>query len=295
MNKFLTLCVGVTCISLNLMSCQNDLVDPVAFENAEKTQDVLTTKSLSTDTVYQDEKFIYAGRTYEYTVTSVNDSIVQISDPEIETLLTQLHSNPNLVTYVHRKGTTEYFDNRESLMNQLPGIIERETMLIQEEQALLEDGIEPYYTGHPWTTTYPPQVKDDNQIANLWLFDDEDYDDTYERFDLKSGESKVEISNLKDYGLNDKVTSLVAYVFGRTVLFEVYEDSNFKDNSFSFTVYPGAATVIAGDIYIKPGPPTNQFGHFAIADLKDCTVMNQSGLINDSWNDRISSVRLTAL
>ncbi|WP_455629875.1 hypothetical protein [Parabacteroides sp.] len=288
MKDFFTFCMGTFCVSLLLVSCESDLVDPVIQENK---QEFLVTKSMdcSTDTIYKDRKFFYEGNTYEYTETLVSDSVIHINNMEVEELLIKFEANPCLVTYMHYDGTFEYFDNQELFNSQVHGIVVRDSMLIQQRRNL---GIEPYYTGHDWETLLPPQENKDGQIANLWLFDDHNYDDTYKRIDLiNGGDNPKEVNKLKDLDLNDKVTSFVAYVFGRAVLFEMFEDSDFKDHSFSFTVYPGATTKIEGDFSFRLDQ-SDKYGKFAIPNLKECMVGNE-GKLKDSWNDRISSVRLT--
>ncbi len=278
---------------LGFSSCSNDLIEP---EISGNDLDLLATKSLnvSNDTIYQEKKFFYKGETYEYTATLVNDSVIRIDNPEVEELLEVFDQNTNLVTYLHWDGIPEFFDNQEAFKMQLSGIIERDSMLIQQYR---DFGIEPYYTGHDWITPYPPAQTDDHQIANLWLFDDENYDDSYYCFELKTtGSSKIEVSHLKDYDLNDKTTSLVAYNLdfaGRRILFELYEDSNFSNHSFSFIVYRNSATQIEGDYILKyPTVPVDKNpGVLAIPCLKDWRVTGT----NDSWNDRISSIRISLM
>ena len=159
------------------------------------------------------------------------------------------------------------------------------------KEELLESEINPCKADVPWTA-FPPIDRSDNKIANLYLCDDEDYEDTYKQYDLRSGESSLEVKQLKSDGLNDKTTSFAAYTIGGTTLFELFEDSNFKDDCFSFVVYKNSATEIRGGVTFKWGAPTPQIGQFLVADLKDLWV---KGHKSDTWNDRISSVRITRL
>lgn len=285
------LVLALSSIVWGFSSCSNDLIDP---EIQQSASDILVTKSLnvSNDTIYRDKKFFYKGGTYEYTETLVNDSIIRIDNPEVEGLFEEFEQNNNLITYFHWDGIPEYFDNQETFKVQLSGIIERDSMLIQQQRSL---GIEPYYTGHDWTEPYPPKKNDDNQVANLWLFDDENYDDSYYCFELKYGETETKIANLKDYGLNDKTTSIVAYAFfiGRRMLFELYEDSDFKNHSLYFVVHPNTGTEIGGDFTFKyPTVPWDgNPGILAIPCLKDWHLTGTS----HSWNDRISSIKISLM
>lgn len=225
---------------------------------------------------------MYEGKNYEYTATIVNDSVVDINGEEAETILLELEQDSNMVTFLHMNGTIELFKNRDSFYSNLENIIEKERMSLSQ-------GIEPYKADVPWDYM-PPIDKSDNKIANLYLCDDNFYSDTYHQFDLRSGEKVLEINELKSVGLNDKVTSFVAYTIGGTTLFELYEDSDFKDSCISFVVYENQATQWSGDVIFKWGPPAAQYGQLLVADLKDLLV---KGHKVDTWNDRISSVRIT--
>ena len=109
---------------------------------------------------------------------------------------------------------------------------------------------------------------------------------------MKPGESPLEIDELKSDGLNDKTTSFAAYTIGGTTLFELFEDSDFKDDCFSFIVYSNSATEIKDGVIHKWGWPAMQVGQLLVADLKDLWV---KGHKVDTCNDRISSVRITRL
>lgn len=268
-------------------SCTNEFVGE--FQNSDNSNflNVITKSSTVVDTTFVSQKFYYEGRTFNYISSFVGDSLVSIDNPEVVELFEFFSTQSSLVKYLHQDGIIEYFNDRETFLNQLSSIVESERIIAEQELA-----IEPYYTGHPWTTPLPPMDQSDNKIANLWLFDDDNYDDSYTQLDLKLGENQSSISNLRTVDLNDKVTSFVAYVFNHGVLFEMFEDADFQDSSFSFCVFPGNRTVFSGDISFKFGDPSPQIGFCSIASLKNCNVI---GNAYDSWNDRISSVRITPL
>lgn len=280
MNKFFIYSMGIVCLALNFTSCDNDF----ATSDIQEAQLPPETKSLnlSTDTVYENNKFIYEGKTYDYVATIVNDSVLHISDQSVEELFQEFENYAELVTHMHRDGTIELFKDNETFHAQLPGIIER-------DKDLIGNRVQPYNADVPWETI-PPIDNTDNKIANLYLCDDDGYRDTHYQLDLRSGESSQEISKLKSKGLNDKVTSFAAYTIAGTTLFELFEDSGFKDHCFSFVVYTGSATQILDGVIYKWAPPAPQIGQFLVADLKDLWVKGHSV---DTWNDRISSVRIT--
>lgn len=271
----------VMLLTVFLQSCQEDLLS--SYEQESLNQSIETKTYVSqTSKIERNFKFLYEGKNYEYTATIVNDSVVDINGEEAETILLELEQDSNMVTFLHMNGTIELFKNRDSFYSNLENIIEKERMSLSQ-------GIEPYKADVPWDYM-PPIDKSDNKIANLYLCDDNFYSDTYHQFDLRSGEKVLEINELKSVGLNDKVTSFAAYTIGGTTLFELYEDSDFKDSCISFVVYENQATQWSGDVIFKWGPPAAQYGQLLVADLKDLLV---KGHKVDTWNDRISSVRIT--
>lgn len=281
MKKTISKLLTVMLLTVFLQSCQEDLLS--SYEQESLNQSIETKTYVSPTIKFERNfKFLYEGKNYEYTATIVNDSVVDINGEEAETILLELEQDSNMVTFLHMNGTIELFKNRDSFYSNLENIIEQERMSLSQ-------GIDPYNADVPWDFM-PPIDKSDNKIANLYLCDDDSYSDTYHQFDLRSGEKVLEINELKSVGLNDKVTSFAAYTIGGTTLFELYEDSDFKDSCISFVVYENQATQWSGDVIFKWGPPAAQYGQLLVADLKDLLV---KGHKVDTWNDRISSVRIT--
>lgn len=283
MNKFFIGSIGIICLVLNLTSCNNDLPTP---EMDVSSQISVGTKStvVSNDTIYKNDKFIYEGEIYEYTSTFVNDSIVNIDNETVKKLFREFENNSNLVTHMYRDGSIELFKNNETFHAELSRVLEKEQMLMENE-------IIPYKADVPWKTV-PPIDRTENKMANLYLCDDEHYEDTYRQFDLTPENSPLEVPKLKSHDINDKTTSFAAYTIGGTTLFELFEDSNFKDDCITFVVSTGSVTEISGDVSHKWGWPAMQIGQLLVADLKDLWV---TGHKVDTWNDRISSVRITRL
>lgn len=287
--------VGVFCLCLGVLSCSDDIMTDREMAG-NSLLDVATNTVVAYDdttAVAKEFSFIYKDNRYTLDYKSIDDSIVWARNTDTYHILMNLFKLPSLVTYIHKNGEIEYFDDSESLHLKLQGIIRAELTL--EMINSLSD-MSDYMRGVP-----QPNTK--GYRANLFIFDDNNYSGKGRRIHLKDGESKIEVGNLKndyseidecDYAMNDKITSFAAYSSGSSVLFEMFEDSDFKDNSFSFTVYPGSVTVIEGDIKIFDGANHVKTGCLLIPDLKDTRVENQSGILKDSWNDRISSVRITA-
>jgi len=277
------LSMSISLLTLVFTSCESDLITSNAQEDLKMAQEIETERFISPiNTLYKDCKFLYEGKTYEYTATIVNDSVVNINNDAAKAVLSELENASNTVTYLHLDGTIELFQNQEVFYSKLPQII-------KDDEEILNNEIVPYQADVPWETV-PPIDKSNNKIANLYLCDDNNFCDTYHQFNLKSGEKVLEVRELKSVGLNDKVTSFAAYTIGGTTFFELYEDSDFKDSCISFTVYQREATAWSGDIIFKWRPPANQYGQLLVADLKDIFVRGHKV---DTWNDRISSVRIT--
>lgn len=117
--------------------------------------------------------------------------------------------------------------------------------------------------------------------------DDDNYEDTKVEFDLKKGQNKIEIPHLKPYGMNDKTTSFCVFTLQDTQnFFELFEDDNYKSLCFSFLVTMTTNSVLNGGERVLAMP----YGEFYCPNLKNIHV---KGTKRSSWNDRITSVRIT--
>ena len=258
--------------SVSFTSCSQD--DEIFNENS--TQEV---ESRSANTTEEKIDFYYKGERYQTVSYLQGDSIIGIENPEIEKLLLELDAKPNLVTFAYPDGTCEYFDDAESFHANK----ERVFAMSKEREN--------------WASTFPsistrglvdlPNFGENNEnIANLFLHDDDNYEDTRVEFDLKKGQNKIEIPHLKPHGMNDKTTSFCAFTLQDTQnFFELFEDDNYKSHCFSFLV---TMTTNVGFIQGEKGLVTG--GMFCCPDLKNIHV---KGTKRSSWNDRITSVRIT--
>ena len=280
MSKLLFKSLGIACAIIGFASCENDLPELV------DSNSTLMTKSVEqSDTVYQDCKFIFDGQTYEYVSTVVNDSVVSIDDPTVVELLSDFEQCPELVSYIHKDGTVEFFTDRDTYHAALPGIF-------QQEKTLVTSYVQPYAVDVPWNLE-PPFDYSNGKITNLYLCDDICYKDTYHMFYLTSSQPKIEVPELKSYGLNDKVSSLFIYTYQGATLVELYEDSDYKDNCLSIIVYENSEYVVEGNkknarLETIPLP----MGIFKIPDLSTLYVLGHK---KDSWNDRFSSLKMSRL
>ena len=95
-------------VGITLASCEQD------DEFITETQSNNSILSRSGTLVQESIDFYYKGNHYQTFSFVYEDSIVSIDNPEVEALLLELDSKPNLVTFLYPDGTREYFDNSES-------------------------------------------------------------------------------------------------------------------------------------------------------------------------------------
>lgn len=277
--------LSISCICLGFFSCNNDILTDSYMAKSSlpiETKAITNTKRFN---------FTYKDNHYTLEYKTIDDSLIWVGDTTTFNMLVNLKQLPSLTTYMHRTGEIEYFDDSETFLSKLQGIVRAEKYL-NPLSTLRTNDMEALLRGTPPAET-------DGYRANLFLFDDDGYSGKMRRVHLKTGQSKVEVSNLKKdyseiddckYEMNDKTTALCAYSSGEHILFQMYEDSDFKDHNFSFTVYPGTTTVVEGDFSFRIFESLTA-GQLCIPNLKECMV---DGL-GDTWNDRISSVRISAI
>lgn len=288
--KKLNYLVALVCTTAVLISCNDELND-FSGNNQESIVEVKSLGISPSDTIVKMCKFLYQEVNYETTMLVVNDSIFSVEDQTVEQLLIDLYELPNLVTYQHRNGLIEYFDNREALMSVLPDIVAKEEKETGSSHA----------TPREWWNTGNPVCDPDptGNTANLFLCDDDNYSGKVRHIFLPTGQSSVVVNHLKpDLNMNDKTTSFVAYCFSGSTFFELYENDNLASHCLSFTCYDsGTPQKINVWDYQDPKMariawPSVACGQVLAPDLKNVHV---AGTKSSSWNDRITSVRITKL
>lgn len=261
--------IGILAIAnIGLSSCNNELDE--LDNNEQKT--AIASRAIASP-ITEKIDFLYKGLHYEAISTVINDSIISIDNPAIEALLLELDQKPNLVTFSYPDGTCEYFDdtddfnaNKERAFNQS---IEKEKNAIQ---FILPRG-----------TIDSPNAQ---YVANLFLHDDRNYEDRKREFDLAEGQKELVINQLRDYSMNDKTTSFVAITMKGNTLFELFEDDHCRSHCFSFLVTPST------HMGINSGERATAIPHGLVCapNLKNVHV---KGTKRSSWNDRITSIRMT--
>ena len=76
--------------------------------------------------------------------------------------------------------------------------------------------------------------RDSRYAANMFLFDDRNYSDTKLQFNLEIGQSVFEVPQLRDYGMNDKTTSVTLWCNNGTVEYQLWEDDTYEGHSLVF-------------------------------------------------------------
>lgn len=270
MKKIFTVISLLVCANLGFISCTNELNEP---ENEAPTRSANNETALS-DTITEPIKFLYKGITYEATSTVVNDSVISIDNMIVKDLLLGLDKLPNLVTFSYPDGSYEYFDNQEDFNANKP----RAFKLSEEIEKTLPRV--PQTRGRIDSPNY-------NYAANLFLHDDRNYEDTMCELNLPIGQAMLAIDHLKPtYGMNDKTSSFVAISINGSTLFELFEDDNYRNHCFSLLVTKTT------NIGINSGERSipQQHGLAAAPNLKNVHVV---GTKRSSWNDRITSIRMT--
>lgn len=255
-----------------MISCENDLemVDPDTASGIIQTKAIV---NLQNDTIESVYKFRYKGETYETSILIINDSILSYKDKSMETFISNLYGLPNLVTFFANDGYVEYFDDRNELYANL-------------------NRLKALSTTMPLVDFPMPRILDPanpNYSADLYLYDDHNYNGKIREFYLEKNQNIREEPQLRDFSMNDKTTSFVAHVSNYTkALFELFEDDTYRSHCFAFILSGGTSVAFNNGIKIFPSYSASE-GRAVAPDLKDCRVEGT----NSSWNDRITSFRIT--
>ena len=139
------------------------------------------------DTLVQNYEFLYKGKAYETSLLVVDDSIVSVENKEVEDLFLSLNALPDLVTYVHRNGEIEYFDDREELLLVLPSIVKNEENDVKLSK-VISNGIVDNPACDPIMNGY---------YANLFLCDDHNYGGKVRHVLLSTANRDTVVNHLK--------------------------------------------------------------------------------------------------
>lgn len=207
---------------LLLFSCSKD--DSINYTDEESSLKTFASRSQESSFT----SFIYHGKTYESFYTVNNDSIVTYDNKEVQLLAEEFDKNPDLVSFFYPDGTIEYFDTHDEFMSEINR---------------LKDYINDFYKGNENISTYgfPALTPTDrtNNDAELYLYDDVNFEDTKGSIILKKGTKQIAIPHLKKNfspNMNDKTSSLQAFSIAGTTLFELFEDDNYRSHCMSFIV-----------------------------------------------------------
>lgn len=193
---------------------------------------------------------IYEDKDY-YSLCKIDGDSTFVLDEELKAFLAEMESR-NFSIVAHNDSTIEYCKEKEDVM---PSSEISEIM----------------------TKAGPVQ----GDIACLDLWDDTNFRDTHREFHIKSNSELFDIPVLKDYGLNDKVSSLKIQntmsistaTTNLIAIVTVWEDSDFNYGDHDRTKH-------RMNFYAAPG----QIGSYENLKKIPC------GSSSSSWNDRISSL-----
>lgn len=261
-------------ISISIAACNNEM--PIS--ELEVDVNNMQSRSFNIHENIDTIKFMYQGNSYSSAYTLIDDSVIDVKDPSIDSLLTHLNSLPNLFTFSYPNGTCEYFNDKVEFMSNLNRVLK-----FNREMALDSKTNQPA----------PRKMVDNNPsyAANLFLYDDDNYTGKLREIHLRYGQSDTICNHLKPiYAMNDKTTSFIAYANGTEVLFELYEDDHLKSHCFSFIPPLGSTTTINNEV--RSISPKILVGKVFAPNLKNVHVKNTK---KSRWNDRITSLKITQL
>jgi hypothetical protein len=244
--------------TIGLVSCEEDTLPDTIF--SATTSGKIQTESIN-ELFYAN--FVYKGNKYESSYYFDGDSAI-FEKEEVGELLKRLNSTPTLVTFIYLDQTREYFDNQDEYEMNLVRILRKNLLYLGNYSiSTIEkgDGIIP--------------SRDSRYAANMFLFDDRNYSDTKLQFNLEMGQSVFEVPQLRDYGMNDKTTSVVLWCNSGTVEYQLWEDNTYEGHSLIYLLTPNTS-----HIGVK--------GRLVIPSLKNIQVEGTK----NTWNDRITSIRM---
>lgn len=272
--------------SLSMISCNNEV------PNTSSTSSDATSRGIQVSET-QSVSFIYQGKTYESDYFMVNDSTVSYINPEIEELAKSFEQNPDLYVFFYPNGITEYFNNSQDFQTDMKRVMQTVDSLCQiktpQSRSHSDSGLP---SGNQEIQAGP--VHPEYHNAELVLYDDVAYLDRCELLPLEKPFSSVQFPHLKSQcNMNDKVSSMIAFSIGTDALFECFEDDHYKSHCMSFMVRNGVRydySSTPGTGTVEEEPNGYNYGEAWFVDLHDCHVV---GTKKSSWNDRITSVRIT--
>lgn len=272
-------------VGVCLFSCSNeDGLDRQIVEDERVSSFSRNSEALFTT-------FVYHGKTYESCYQVDNDSSVVYKNPEVQALAEYFDTTPELVTFIYPNGMMEYFDTHDEFMKSLERVKEEVNVISGQANAV---------DSHFYAFPSKGPADNVNNDAELYLYDDTGFSSRRGDIILKKGAKKVEIPHLKKNfspNMNDKTSSLEAYSIAGTTLFELFEDNNYRSHCMSFILNNSIRWDFVDKPFSlpfndtpKPDNPRSHWGKGFDANLKDNYVV---GTHNSSWNDRITSVRIT--
>lgn len=271
--------IMLSIIALIFTSCDNNLSEARIPENNTGYQ--INSRSENMESI----KFIYHGKVYESTYIVTEDSTCLYQNPEVNKLTQFFDHTPGLVSFYYPNMEVEYFDSDEDFKEKFDKIKEKVKLICEEQENnnfnfRFEDDSIP---------DFDKPVDVINHNAELWLYDDIALMDRREDLYLNRGEAKFEWAHLKNkYNMNDKTSSFIAQSISGVTMFELYEDDNYKSHCMKFMLGSTSDIKISG-VYsaIHSG---RTVAHALAVDLHDCDV---AGTKRSTWNDRITSVRIS--
>lgn len=256
---------------IGLVSCSSDPLENLSLSEGRS---IALTRS---DNVEESVTFIYHGKCYESTYTVLGD-LICYSNSEVNELAQQFDQKTELVSFYYPNNIVEYFDNEEDFQSHFDRVIGMADSITSNMHVDVNDVM----------LRSQPTIDFDNVKAAIILYDDWGLmGGNYKYFTMSLNGTPVECPHLKAYGMNDKTSSFIAYSVGGVTLFELFEDDSYRNHCLKFAVFENTNSQMDNTTFSTKSRPR---GQAFVSDLKSCHV---SGTKRSTWNDRITSIRIT--
>lgn len=271
MKVFLIVLVSV----ISLISCSND---PLESLTSNEGNSLALTRS--NNVVEESVAFIYHGKSYESIYVTLGDSMCY-SNPEVSVLAQRFDQMPAMVSFCYPNNMVEYFDDEDDFQSQFDRVIGMADSISTNIHVDIHDVM----------LRSQPKIDFDNIRAAIILYDDWGLMDSNNKlFTMPLNDiTPIECSHLKAFGMNDKTSSFIAYSVGGVTLFELFEDDSYRNHCLKFAVFENTNSQMDNTTFSTKSRPR---GQSFVSDLKSCHV---AGTKRSSWNDRITSVRITRI
>lgn len=273
----LLLCVA--CVIVGYTSCSSD----ESYETSSNKKNESAIISRATDGEEDSDTFtvhaIYKGVDYR-SVAVLDSDKIYYQDQSFIDLMDKIEETEGSVSFVHNDSVVEYFDSQDEFCEKygIRELTEEEKTRCANAERLNATELYPVTRGIVSKHQAAIGQMNPEDLAYCGVYDDTYYSDTHIFMHLTDSMQVYSINKLKDYKLNDKISSLVVLYNMKDpelcAILTVWEDTNYNYGDHDRTKH-------RTNFIATKSTPIN-----AVGNLKKISCFNA----HDSWNDRISSL-----